>query len=156
MLCWRLMSNLISCGRLTSVLSMNAAISSSVVLASRLPDDLAVFSLVLFAVQLFALFPIMRHRLQVGRKFYIVSDCVTLITGGSTSRAGSLHTNPLCLIVCFNVAFICLRCIHICRHYDCGHVRRSGGIGLGAEIQKARHFPGLPSCILVDMTSAVR
>ncbi|KAG1750008.1 phosphatidylinositol N-acetylglucosaminyltransferase subunit C [Suillus paluster] len=51
--------------RLTSVLSMNAAISSSVVLASRLPDDLAVFSLVLFAVQLFALFPMLRHRLQV-------------------------------------------------------------------------------------------
>ncbi|KAG6335277.1 hypothetical protein ID866_3806 [Astraeus odoratus] len=48
--------------RLTSVLSMNAAISSSVVLASRLPDDLSVFSLVLFAVQLFALFPILRHR----------------------------------------------------------------------------------------------
>ncbi|KIJ68432.1 hypothetical protein HYDPIDRAFT_173158 [Hydnomerulius pinastri MD-312] len=47
---------------LTSVLSMNAAISSSIVLASRLPDDLSVFSLVLFAVQLFALFPILRHR----------------------------------------------------------------------------------------------
>ncbi|KAG2072667.1 phosphatidylinositol N-acetylglucosaminyltransferase [Suillus decipiens] len=51
--------------RLTSVLSMNAAISSSVVLASRLPDDLAVFALVLFAVQSFALFPILRHQLQV-------------------------------------------------------------------------------------------
>ncbi|KAG8219824.1 phosphatidylinositol N-acetylglucosaminyltransferase [Butyriboletus roseoflavus] len=49
--------------RLTSVLSMNAAMSSSVVLASRLPDDLSVFSLVLFAVQLFALFPLLRHRL---------------------------------------------------------------------------------------------
>jgi len=48
--------------RLTSVLSMNAAISASVVLASRLPDDLSVFSLVLFAVQLFALFPLLRHR----------------------------------------------------------------------------------------------
>lgn len=48
--------------RLSSVLSMNAAISSSVVLASRLPDDLSVFSLVLFAVQLFALFPMLRHR----------------------------------------------------------------------------------------------
>ncbi|KAI6132814.1 phosphatidylinositol N-acetylglucosaminyltransferase [Pisolithus sp. B1] len=48
--------------RLSSVLSMNAAISSSVVLASRLPDDLSVFSLVLFAVHLFALFPMLRHR----------------------------------------------------------------------------------------------
>jgi len=44
---------------------MNAAISSSVVLASRLPDDLSVFSLVLFAVQLFALFPLLRHRFWV-------------------------------------------------------------------------------------------
>jgi phosphatidylinositol glycan class C protein len=51
--------------RLTSVLSMNAAISSSVVLASRLSDDLAVFALILFAVQAFALFPMLRQRLQV-------------------------------------------------------------------------------------------
>ncbi|KZV77720.1 phosphatidylinositol N-acetylglucosaminyltransferase [Peniophora sp. CONT] len=50
--------------RLTSVLSMNAAISAAVVLASRLHEDLAVFALVLFAVLLFALFPILRHRLQ--------------------------------------------------------------------------------------------
>ncbi|KAI0724545.1 phosphatidylinositol N-acetylglucosaminyltransferase [Cerioporus squamosus] len=50
--------------RLTSVLSMNAAISSSVVLASRLSDDLAVFGLILFSVQSFALFPILRRRIQ--------------------------------------------------------------------------------------------
>lgn len=50
--------------RLTSVLSMNAAISSAVVLASRLQDDLSVFALTLFSIQLFALFPILRHRLQ--------------------------------------------------------------------------------------------
>ncbi|KIY52749.1 phosphatidylinositol N-acetylglucosaminyltransferase [Fistulina hepatica ATCC 64428] len=50
--------------RLSSVLSTNAAISASVVLASRLPYDLAVFALVLFSVQSFALFPILRRRLQ--------------------------------------------------------------------------------------------
>ncbi|GLB34705.1 putative phosphatidylinositol n-acetylglucosaminyltransferase [Lyophyllum shimeji] len=50
--------------RLTSVLSMNAAISASVVLASRLTTDVAVFALVLFSVQAFALFPMLRHRLQ--------------------------------------------------------------------------------------------
>ncbi|KAK7064218.1 phosphatidylinositol N-acetylglucosaminyltransferase [Favolaschia claudopus] len=49
--------------RLTSVLSINAAISASVVLASRLADDLAVFALVLFSVQAFALFPRLRRRL---------------------------------------------------------------------------------------------
>jgi len=51
--------------RLTSVISMNAAISSSVVLASRLSDDLAVFALILFSVQVFALFPMLRQHLQV-------------------------------------------------------------------------------------------
>jgi Phosphatidylinositol N-acetylglucosaminyltransferase. len=44
---------------------MNAAISSSVVLASRLSNDLTVFSLILFSVQTFALFPMLRHRVQV-------------------------------------------------------------------------------------------
>jgi phosphatidylinositol glycan class C protein len=51
--------------RLTSVLSMNAAISSSVVLASRLSTDLAVFALIQFSVQSFTLFPMLRRRLQV-------------------------------------------------------------------------------------------
>ena len=59
------LAQILTANRLTSVLSMNAAISSSVVLASRLPDDLSVFSLVLFAVQLFALFPMLRHRFWV-------------------------------------------------------------------------------------------
>jgi hypothetical protein len=51
--------------RLTSVLSMNAAISASVVLASRLSSNLHVFALILFAIQLFALYPILRRRPQV-------------------------------------------------------------------------------------------
>lgn len=51
--------------RLTSVLSMNAAISSSVVLASRLADDQSVFALTILSIQAFGLFPILRRRLQV-------------------------------------------------------------------------------------------
>jgi phosphatidylinositol glycan class C protein len=54
--------------RLTSVLSMNAAISSSVVLASRLSNDLAVFALIQFSVQSFTLFPMLRRRLQASTK----------------------------------------------------------------------------------------
>lgn len=50
---------------LTSVLSMNAAISASVVLASRLDSDLSVFALVLLAVQIFALSPLLRRQLSV-------------------------------------------------------------------------------------------
>lgn len=49
---------------LSSVLSMNAAVSASVVLASRLPTNVSVFALMLFSIQLFALYPIFRHRLQ--------------------------------------------------------------------------------------------
>lgn len=63
--------------RLTSVLSMNAAISSSVVLASRLPSDLSVFGLMLVSVQLFALFPMLRRRLQAGPP--VVQTSVTII-----------------------------------------------------------------------------
>ncbi|CAG8519912.1 15484_t:CDS:10 [Acaulospora colombiana] len=51
--------------RLTSVLSMNAAISASVVLASRLNTDFSVFALMLFSVQDFALFPLLRRQLHV-------------------------------------------------------------------------------------------
>jgi len=51
------------------MLSINAAISASVVLASRLPDDISVFSLMLYAVVLFAMFPVLRHRLQVSVSF---------------------------------------------------------------------------------------
>ncbi|KAJ1307261.1 hypothetical protein OPQ81_001374 [Rhizoctonia solani] len=51
-------------GSLTSVLSINAAVSASVVLASRLQTDMAVFSLMLYAVQSFALLPVLRQRLQ--------------------------------------------------------------------------------------------
>lgn len=51
--------------RLSSVLSMNAAMSASVVLASRLRDDISVFALMLFSIQMFALLPILRTRLLV-------------------------------------------------------------------------------------------
>ncbi|PFH54492.1 hypothetical protein AMATHDRAFT_134869 [Amanita thiersii Skay4041] len=54
----------LSHGRLIPVLSMNAAVSASVVLASRLATDIAVFGLMLFSIQSFALFPLLRHRLQ--------------------------------------------------------------------------------------------
>ncbi|EUC65037.1 phosphatidylinositol N-acetylglucosaminyltransferase subunit C [Rhizoctonia solani AG-3 Rhs1AP] len=57
-------------GGLTSVLSINAAVSASVVLASRLQTDIAVFSLMLYAVQSFALLPVLRQRLQVRSSFH--------------------------------------------------------------------------------------
>lgn len=70
---------------LTSVLSMNAAVSASVVLASRLTTDVAVFALILFSVQAFALFPLLRHRLQVssGRSYHVC--CVNSYTFQASS-----------------------------------------------------------------------
>jgi phosphatidylinositol N-acetylglucosaminyltransferase subunit C len=58
------------------VLSINAAISAVVVLASRLHDDLAVFALMLFSVEAFALFPIFRHRIQVHLVPTSVMPCI--------------------------------------------------------------------------------
>ncbi|KAJ6604669.1 phosphatidylinositol N-acetylglucosaminyltransferase [Mycena vulgaris] len=77
--------------RLTSVLSMNAAISASVVLASRLTNDLAVFALILFSVQAFALFPRLRHRLGlcpsvIQLAFTVVLSSVSVIVTMSLSR----------------------------------------------------------------------
>ena len=43
--------------------------SASVVLASRLSSDVSVFSLMLFSIQSFALFPFLRRRLQVCLSF---------------------------------------------------------------------------------------
>ncbi|KAF9241366.1 phosphatidylinositol N-acetylglucosaminyltransferase subunit C [Melanogaster broomeanus] len=79
--------------RLTSVLSMNAAMSSSIVLASRLPDDVSVFSLVLFAVQLFALFPMLRHR------FWGISTTLQALVTLSISAASLILTISLSVSV---------------------------------------------------------
>lgn len=48
-----------------SALSINAAIFASVVLGSRLSSNADVFGLVLFAVEWFALFPLMRRDMVV-------------------------------------------------------------------------------------------
>lgn len=52
--------------RIPGSLSTNAAIFASVLLASRFDTNLDVFSLLSFAVEWFALFPIFRRYLQVG------------------------------------------------------------------------------------------
>lgn len=60
---------------------MNAAMSASVVLASRLPDDVSVFALMLFSIQMFAFLPILRTRLLVSspsRTIVWIADCALL------------------------------------------------------------------------------
>jgi len=51
-----------SAARLTSVLSINAALIASVVLASRLPDDSSVFAFTLLSVLMFGQLPMLRRR----------------------------------------------------------------------------------------------
>ncbi|TDL28455.1 phosphatidylinositol N-acetylglucosaminyltransferase [Rickenella mellea] len=90
--------------RLTSVLSMNAAISSSVVLASRLRDDLSVFALILFSVQLFALYPLVRTRLQVTDAFTYAS--ITIFLPALSIYLHSSPTNIITLILGIVLVFI--------------------------------------------------
>ena len=85
--------------RLTSVLSMNAAISSSVVLASRLHQDLAVFSLILFSVQVFALFPMLRRRFQVCPLNFLLHSLLTVyFTAFVPDTAGTVNGVSDCYI----------------------------------------------------------
>ncbi|KAI9430548.1 phosphatidylinositol N-acetylglucosaminyltransferase [Lactarius indigo] len=86
--------------RLTSVLSINAAISATVVLASRLHDDLAAFALMLFSVEAFALFPVLRRRLQS-----TPAPVQALVTGmlGLATLAAPLP--GLCAAVLMSVTF---------------------------------------------------
>ena len=51
--------------RLSAILSMNAAISAGVVLASRLETNQGVFALTLLAFELFGLYPLIRTRIMV-------------------------------------------------------------------------------------------
>jgi hypothetical protein len=122
--------------RLTSVLSMNAAISSSVVLASRLSDDIAVFALILFSVQMFALFPILRYRLQVRylRKLYHSSynQCQGWPHSGSgRSNAVSLRDIHLSRCITIYNGDIYLR-----DHTALGQLPSASGSNMGPEIQK--------------------
>ncbi|KAI0778174.1 phosphatidylinositol N-acetylglucosaminyltransferase [Trametes elegans] len=93
--------------RLTSVLSMNAAISSSVVLASRLSDDISVFGLILFSVQTFALFPMLRRRIQDTASLLQIA-LTGLLSGLSIALTYPLSTTAAYLYsVCFTfVTFI--------------------------------------------------
>lgn len=72
------------------MLSINAAISAAVVLASRLHDDLAVFALMLFSVEAFALFPIFRRRIQVSP---VLTGVMPVFT--QTRNAVDASTRPI-------------------------------------------------------------
>lgn len=121
---------------------MNAAISSSVVLASRLPSDLSVFGLMLVSVQLFALFPMLRRRLQVIPTSFSALSNSSRLTPHAPGRA----------CYCSDVRHI--RTVPVCRPMrrlgiprgDCTgygsvrsrYLRGTGRPRVGTEIQEVR------------------
>lgn len=62
-------------------LSTNAALMASTVLASRLPDTTQVFSLTLFSIQVFGLFPVFRRHVRHRSWKYHVVLSVLLVLG---------------------------------------------------------------------------
>jgi Phosphatidylinositol N-acetylglucosaminyltransferase len=139
-------NSLLKAPRLTSVLSMNAAISASVVLASRLSTNVAVFALTLFSVQSFALFPILRVRLQVVNLVCSSFDCFELNpTGGPTNHSYNPYSCVVCGIPLHHYTLIAYCGIPLStpaylNHLDCP--RRSC---LGSKVQKVSSFR-IPDC----------
>ncbi|KAF2675043.1 GPI2-domain-containing protein [Microthyrium microscopicum] len=68
-------------------LSTNASLMASTVLASRLTSTTHVFSLTLFSIQVFGLFPVFRrHLLHISRTLhYILTFCLVLGAGGGVA-----------------------------------------------------------------------
>lgn len=90
-------------------LSTNAAIMGSVVLASRLGKSAGVFSLTLFAVEWFALFPIFRRyvrnyssKYHIGLTIVLVAAATTMLVAFVSSALATLFV--LCM---FFISFIC-------------------------------------------------
>ena len=70
--------------RYQSSLSTNAALMASTVLASRLKTTTHVFSLTLFAIQVFGLFPVFRqHIKQRSRLFHVALTILLVLAAGS-------------------------------------------------------------------------
>jgi len=150
--CW-------SCS-LTSVLSINAAISASVVLASRLPDDISVFALMLYAVVLFAMFPVLRHRLQVScapispyrvsredhidpvaficllTEVDILADMLLSSIGRPIILPGVPYDPSICDIAPSHRPLITICRMDLRRGSKLGPVRRPGCPCVGTEVQK--------------------
>lgn len=94
-----------------SSLSTNAAVMASTVLASRLPTTTSVFSLTLFSIQIFGLFPLFRRHLR-SRSFpmhtMLTFALVTMASAGlglilSQSYTHTYGNCGYCLSWCFHI-----------------------------------------------------
>ncbi|KAG8902826.1 hypothetical protein FRB99_004067 [Tulasnella sp. 403] len=88
---------------------MNAAISASVVLASRLSSNQAVFALVLFSVELFALFPILRRKIQAVAP-PSVKITITALLGASATVPFAFVNVPVTVLITAILLFVNFAC----------------------------------------------
>jgi len=124
---------------------MNAAISASVVLASRLSNDLAVFALILCSVQLFALFPMLRHRFQVDQQFFVLRPLNNNSPKGNLySTAGGLDIFVVNVIHFDDGINIGDRDVHLLGYAHFCSVPCTRHSDLGTKVQKVcRHSDAL-------------
>lgn len=71
--------------KLPGVIATNAAVFASVVLASRLPTNIHVFSFLTFAVAWFALFPMFRRLLNSSSEFHKIALTLALVVLATAS-----------------------------------------------------------------------
>jgi len=85
--------------RFTSVLSVNAALSASIVLSSRLHDDSSVFALILLSLLVFGQLPMLRNRAPIAS-----SRLKIMLTTG-------LITATICLASCVSMLHALISCV---------------------------------------------
>jgi len=92
----------------TAPVSLNAAIFASVLLVSRLPSVFHVYSVICVAIELFALFPILRRSLKV------YSEQLSLVVTWSLAAAAALLLMPIgtvvTLVYVISILFITFVC----------------------------------------------
>lgn len=88
-------------------LALNAAVFAAVLLASRLPSNEAVFCLTLLAAELFAFFPLARHRLRrrspttahLALTVLLVVACTALLHGAGQAALAALYLSTVAFLV---------------------------------------------------------
>lgn len=114
---------------------MNAAISASVVLASRLSSNLAVFALILFSVQLFALYPFLRMVLEV-RNSARTRNSTEFAPEVPRSSLDIHHCRPCMPFRMLECIPINYRNIYFCDYISASHLLGTSHSDLGPETQK--------------------
>jgi phosphatidylinositol glycan class C protein len=94
--------------RVSGALSLNAAMFAAVLLASRLPTTIDVFVFVVLAIQLFALFPIVRDFIRVRSERAHLALTATLV--GLTLALLLLNSTLLAIVYAAGVAFMVFVC----------------------------------------------